>query len=171
MVKGKFKVNRENEEDPNPQEIEPEEEDTRKMPTLEEKAQLGTWLHASQAILKEGRIKHGEIEGDLDDDAKDKQFKAKLAEDPFLERLKPVDKDRYLDLPTCWSIRVHGDLKAVHKHIFKANTFTSSAIASLRSLVWPGLTHIFTESQEFSLYIETDTSMPLTTHTSRSSPT
>lgn len=153
IVKGKFKVNRDDPENLNPQEVEPEDETVFKMPTLEEKTQLGSWVHGCQAILKEGRIKHAEIEGDMDDDAKDKLFKAKLVEDPLLERLKPLDKDTYLDLPACWSVRVHGDLKAVHKHLFKQDATTSTAVVSLRSLVWPGLTHIFTEGQEFSLYI------------------
>jgi hypothetical protein len=96
-VGGVHKVNPQDEDDKNPQEITPIEEDELKPLGLEEKFKLENWQHFSQAILKEGRITHTEIEEE-DEDKKKALTAQKLADDPLLERLKPISKDRCMPL-------------------------------------------------------------------------
>ena len=151
---GDFKVVADDETAVNPQEIEPiEEGDDKKVVTFEEKFSLDNWIHFSQALLKEGRVKHAEIEGEDDDDKKEKLFKQKLVEDPYQERLKPISKDTYGDLSTCWVLKVHGDPKVTNKHLFLKDKHTNDAIISLRSLVWPGMTYVHKDALLTSVYV------------------
>lgn len=149
-----FKVNRDDDQDPSPQEIEPVEDDeNKKVLSLQEKLSLDNWQHLSQAILGEGRVKHAPIEGDDDDEKKEKLMKQKLVDDPFQERLKPLSKDRFADLPTCWVLKAHGDPQATNRHLFKKDTLTHEVVISLRSLVWPGQVHIHKDALLTSIYV------------------
>jgi len=120
---------------------------------LNDKLNLNNWQHYSQAILKEGRIKHGEITEEEDEEKKEKLMKQKLKDDPFQERLKTLSKDKYLDLPTCWIVRAHGDPSSGHRHLFKKDQSTNDVVISLRSLVWPGMTVVTKDNSQISLYV------------------
>lgn len=70
--------------DPNPQEIEPIEEEVPKPFTYNEMVNLNSWLHFNQGILKEGRLTHSEPETEEED--KEALMKRIVAADPFEKR-------------------------------------------------------------------------------------
>lgn len=88
-----YKVNRDNEEDPNPQEIDKLEGDDLKPLPFKDMASLKNWVHFSPSILKEGRVKRKDIEEE--DEAKKEQMeKERLKEDPYETRLKSISEDK-----------------------------------------------------------------------------
>lgn len=144
-------------DDPNPfpQDIEPIEDEEEKKKfnfTQEDKLKLSNWVHIQKGILKAGRHVHTDIEED-DDDKKKKLVVERLKEDPYFERLKPLSKDQYRGLPSCWIVRAHGDTKAVHRHLFKKDQATTDVVISLRSLVWPGMVFVAKDAATSSLYV------------------
>jgi hypothetical protein len=159
VLAGQFKVNTEsrNDDDPNPfpQDVEPiEDEDEKKKYnfSLEDKLNLNNWQHMQKGILKAGRLTHTEI--DEEDEEKKKQMTLqRLKEDPYFERLKPLKQDKYPGLPTCWIIKSHGDLSRKQRHLFKKDETTSDVVISIRSLIWPGMVHVFKDLQQTSIYV------------------
>lgn len=150
VEKGEYKVKTEDDGgDPNLQEIEKEEEFKKK--GLQERMKLDNWCHKNQAILNEGRLIHAEIEPENDDIDKEELIKKVVENDPFDERLKPLSKDKYLNLSTCWSIKVFGD-KVLYKNQYN-NEYSYDCIILLRSLVWEGYHIVITERNMFTLYL------------------
>lgn len=88
-----YKVKREDEEDPNPQEIEKVEGDDLKEPPFSVFQSIRRWVHMQPGILKEGRVKRKEIEDD-DADKKAALEKEAVKEDPYEFRLKPLSDDK-----------------------------------------------------------------------------
>lgn len=144
----RFKVNLENEEEeglPEPEKVDPEE---LKELTLEQLAKLNNWVHFPPAILKQGALKHAEIENE-DEDIKKKLIDEQVASDPYTQRLVPISKDKCKltlrqdsDLPSSWILRAHGDMTK-RMHPYKP-VLVDTTYLSIRSLVWPGLVHMVT---------------------------
>lgn len=74
-------------------EIEKIEGDDFKEMTFEEMAKLSSWVHLSPSILKQGTIKHAEIEHD-DEDTKKRLMEEQAASDPYEKRLRPISLDK-----------------------------------------------------------------------------
>ena len=85
-------MKKEDEEDPNPQEIEKLEGEDFKEQPFHVFQSLKRWAHLSPGILKEGRVKRKEIE-DEDADKKAALEKEAIREDPYEFRLKPLASD------------------------------------------------------------------------------
>jgi hypothetical protein len=144
----RYKVNLENEEEeglPEPEKVDPEE---MKELSLEQLSKLGNWVHFPPAILKQGTLKHAEIEND-DEDIKKKLMDEQAASDPYSQRLLPISQDKCsisltedCDLPSGWIVRIHGDMtKRIHPY---KPVLVDTAYLSIRSLIWPGLMHMVT---------------------------
>lgn len=144
----RFKVNTENEEEeglPEPEKVDPEE---MKEMTLEQLSKLSSWVHYPPAILKQGALKHAEIENE-DEDLKKKLMDEQAASDPYTSRLVPISQDKCIlpiipdsDLTKTWIVRTHGDM-GKRMHSYKP-VLVDTTYLSIRSLIWPGLVHMVT---------------------------
>ena len=127
-------------------EIEPEEEEKAKIPPFEELTLLSNWCHFPPSILKCGRTAHMQPEAKEGVDPEE-QMKQLVAKEPY-DRLKSLSADE----KSTWSVRIYGDT-CRYKDIRKKNTYVNYGLISLKSLVWPGMTTMFTGNKYISMYV------------------
>lgn len=158
VPKGLMKVNEDEPETRQIDEIEHDDDNPLVMPSTHTMKSLDMWQHYYKGILLNGRTSLNDPvapEGEEWEDERMEEEKLKLLKrDPYDDLLKPISKDRKINVSKtlqqpAWCANVMGDAT----EFMDAGKKQCNGVAVVRSLQWPGAYTFYTNGGFSQLYV------------------